>query len=60
MLYQLNGPAYAGVVCSYHGKVDIDKEEYNRQMSRPNSLWRCPVCGESCDFDDDRYEQINF
>lgn len=51
---------YAGVICPHHGNVDIDQAEYIRQMMRPNMLWVCPKCGTACQFDDERYEELNF
>lgn len=47
-----------GVVCEDHGPQGLSKDEYNRQMSRPDSLWRCPIRGCTADvyWDDDRYE----
>ena len=53
-------PAAAGVICPNHGKVDLTRADYMRQLSNPNAFWKCPLCGDSCDFDDDRYEEINF
>lgn len=50
---------YAGVICRQHGNVDIDKAEYDRQMSNPNSRWKCPRCGSVSEFDDERFEEIN-
>lgn len=60
---------YAGVVCQgidYGvgfnpgcGKVDIDVKEYDRQMSRPDSTWRCPKCGAEAWFDDERFEELH-
>lgn len=52
--------AYAGVICPHHGTVDIDKTEYIRQMNNPNSRWKCPKCGTVSEFNDERYEEINF
>lgn len=60
-----NAP-YAGVICQIHGRVDIDKDDYLRQMARPDSYWTCPKCGNAPTrnwydvvFDDDRYEELN-
>lgn len=50
---------YAGIICHFHHKVDIDKDEYMKQMMRPDSLWICPECGSPSEFDDDRYEEIH-
>lgn len=51
---------FAGVICPIHGKVDIDTLEYDRQMEKPDVLWKCPKCGEVAQFDDERFEEINF
>lgn len=50
---------YAGIVCPHHGKVDIDYDEYMRQMYMPDSRWKCPCCGMVSEFDDERYEEIH-
>jgi hypothetical protein len=50
---------YAGILCRIHGNVDITLHEYQQQMARPNSKWRCPKCGSDAEFDDDRYEELN-
>ena len=51
-------PPYAGVICRNHGHVDIDKQEYIRQMNRPDSRWVCPSCREEAEFDDERFESL--
>lgn len=61
---------YAGVICMGHdygvgydpgcGNVDITHAEYIRQVMRPDSRWKCPKCGALAEFDDERYEEINF
>lgn len=51
---------YAGIICRNCGKQDITYTNYIFQMKRVNALWRCPKCGDDCQFDDDRYEEINF
>lgn len=50
---------YAGVLCPIHGAVDIDKDEYMRQMSNPNARWACPICRSVSEFDEERYEELN-
>jgi hypothetical protein len=50
---------FAGVLCPYHGAVDIDKPNYDQQMSKPNSDWVCPRCGSPSQFDDNRFEELN-
>lgn len=55
--------AYAAVRCrgdvAAHscGLVEIDEQEYSRQMSRPDSLWCCPNCGSTAYFDDEYFEK---
>lgn len=44
------------VLCDDHGQQFLTAEEYDYQMSRPDSPWRCPRCGESAQWDDDEYE----
>lgn len=40
-----------------HNLVYLTKDEYDRQMNAPDSLWKCPICRCSADWDDDNYEQ---
>lgn len=47
-----------GIICPVHGRVSLSEEEYTRQLSNPDVLWRCHVCGSIADFDDDRYCRI--
>ena len=51
--------AYAGIICPFHGAVDISKENYIQQMMDPHSRWKCPICRSISEFDDDRYEELN-
>ena len=53
------GAPYAAVDCRLHGTVDIDKDEYIRQMNKPNSLWVCPICRSASMFNDERFEELN-
>lgn len=53
-------PAYAGVICPAHGKVDLTYENYMRQLYNPWVFWKCPICEAYSEFDDDRYEELNF
>ena len=50
---------YAGVICPYHGAVDIDKINYITQMNNPNARWKCPKCGAVSEFNDERFEELN-
>lgn len=50
-------PTYYGVICKSCGRIPIGKDNYNKQMNRPDSRWRCPQCGDSpVAFDDILYE----
>lgn len=51
---------FAGVICREHEEVDISYEEYMYQMSHPDDRWTCPLCRDIVDFDDDRFEEINY
>lgn len=44
------------VTCRTHGQQFLTEDEYNRQLCRPDSLWNCPCCGASAEFDDANYE----
>lgn len=56
---------YAAVICRGDsvpgqqpcGQVPLSESEYNRQMNRPDSLWACPRCGSTAEFDDDYFEE---
>lgn len=48
------GDSIPGHCC---GVVEIDAQEYMRQMSRADSLWCCPNCGSTADFDDAYFEK---
>lgn len=46
-----------GVICHFNcGKQGLSKQEYQRQMSRPNCGWICPSCHSQAVWDDDRYQ----
>jgi hypothetical protein len=49
-------PTPYAIICYEHSQVFLTLEEYSYQMSRPDSLWKCPLCGEVADWDDDNYE----
>jgi len=40
-----------------HGLVYLTTNEYDNQMIRVNSLWKCPLCGIRAEWDDDNYEE---
>lgn len=50
---------YAGVICRLHGHIDIDKDDYIKQMNDVNTLWKCPICKAPAEFDDNRYEVLH-
>lgn len=45
-----------GVICPDDGKQGLTSEEYMRQLSDADSKWKCPGCGKTAQFDEDRYE----
>lgn len=46
------------VRCPKHGKVCLSTHEYSWQLSRPDDLWRCPICGQASEWDDTHYEAV--
>lgn len=48
-------PTRYAVICPVHGQVFLTRDEYNMQMLRANSRWKCPRCGKISNFDDDNY-----
>jgi hypothetical protein len=36
--------------CMLCGRVELSQGQYNLQMARANSLWRCPNCGNTAAF----------
>lgn len=48
-------PGPYAIICAEHGQVFLLNEEYDFQMSRPDSYWRCPLCGEDASWDDYNY-----
>lgn len=53
---QSSTPTPYAVICPTHGQVFLTETEYSQQLSRPNSLWKCP-CGEIGSWDDDNWEK---
>lgn len=51
--------AHAGLICPIHNKIDIDYEDYTKQLHQPYSKWKCPKCRMESDFDDDRFDEIH-
>lgn len=43
------------VICEEHGQMFLSKENYMKQLSNPDALWKCPICGVSASFDDENY-----
>lgn len=39
------------------GRQYMTQQQYNQQMSRPDSTWRCVCCGMEAEWDDDNYEE---
>lgn len=46
------------VICREHGQVFLTDEEYDSQMDAPDSVWKCPLCGRSAEWDDENYEAM--
>lgn len=44
------------VFCPVHGRVYLTFPQYDAQLSKPDDLWRCPICGATSQWDDDTYE----
>ena len=42
-------PGPYAVICPNHGQVFLSSPEYDWQMNRPNSLWRCPDAKQGTD-----------
>jgi hypothetical protein len=63
---QVSQSGYAAVRCHgdsvpHHccGVVEIDEQEYTRQMMKPDALWMCPKCGSTASFDDEYFERVH-
>lgn len=41
------------VYCRQCGPQFISTDNYRRQLGNPDAFWKCPVCGEDANFDDD-------
>lgn len=39
------------------GVVGLTMAQYEHQMNKPDSLWYCPNCGSSANYDDARSEK---
>ena len=50
------GENEAVVICPDHGQVVLPKSDYMYQLSRPDSFWKCPLCGTTSAWDDDNYD----
>ncbi len=59
-------PTRFAVLCPVHGRVYLRREEYDRQMNKPDARWECPrmdsdperfgLCGAESEFDDAIYD----
>jgi hypothetical protein len=45
-----------GILCRTCGPQGLTYENYMDQLAAADSLWACPVCRQSADFDECRYE----
>lgn len=45
------------VLCPVHGQVFLSRNEYMSQLSRANDRWFCPLCHETCEWDDNNYDK---
>lgn len=44
---------HAVVICPFHGRQGLTERDYDEQMDAPDSRWRCPVCLNVAEWDDD-------
>lgn len=54
----MSGKAYARLLCPVHHKIEIDKDEYDKQMQETSS-WRCPKCRCVSQFDDEFFDHMH-
>lgn len=45
-----------GPECNQGNPIHMTKEEYTDQMHKPNSPWKCPMCGGKAQWDDITYK----
>jgi hypothetical protein len=50
------GKQMGAVICQNCGNVALTDEQYDYEMSRPDSLWICPICNSTAIWDDDNYD----
>lgn len=50
------GATEAVVICPNHLYVPLTPEEYMNQLSKPDSFWKCPLCGYTAERPDQNYE----
>ena len=43
----------ARVICLNHGRQSLTERQYDAAMDRPDDPWKCPVCGNPAEWDDD-------
>lgn len=48
-------PSVGAISC---GVQPLTLQQYERQLSRPDDLWKCPKCGAPADYDDERSELV--
>ncbi len=41
------------VICREHGKQALTEDQYTKALGDPDVFWKCPVCGEHAEWDDD-------
>jgi hypothetical protein len=46
-----------GIICDNCGKQGLTQQNYEKQMWNADALWKCPNCGDTATWDDDRYER---
>lgn len=51
-----SGEKEAAIICPVHRHVNLCRSDYLTQLSRPDSFWKCPICGSTSDWDDDNYD----
>lgn len=45
------------IICPNCGTQPLTEEQYTQEMRKPNKRWTCFVCGETCEWDDDHYDE---
>ena len=55
---RVHNPQAYWVNCITCGHVQLGWDEYNRQMNHADSLWLCPKCGNTVEFDESAYKKV--